>query len=70
VVAVRHDSTEVVYLVQEVKSTLLEGERRRVENQKVRFARRHFAAAPEPVHFAVTTGEQGLRLSAQEDDED
>ncbi len=67
VVAVREDSTEVVYLVQEVKSTLLEGERRRAENQKIRFARQHFAMAPEPVHFAVTTGEQGLRLDEQED---
>lgn len=68
VVAVREDSTEEVYLVQEVKSTLLEGERRRSENQKIRFARKHFATAPKSVHFAVTTGEQGLRLDEQEDD--
>ncbi len=66
-VAVRADSSEVVYLVQEIKSALLEGERRQVENQKIRFARRHFSAAPERVEFAVTTGARGLRFEDGDD---
>lgn len=68
IVATRNDSSEIVYLVQEVKSTLLEGERRKIENQRVRFARKHFAAAPQTVEFAVTRGEDGLRFQVDEED--
>lgn len=62
IVATRPDDTELVYLVQEIKSSLLEGERRQLENWKIRYARQHFKVAPKPVQFAVTIPERGLRF--------
>lgn len=57
------DGTQHLYLVRETKGTLNLDDLDWDEAMRIRFARRHFAVAAEPVDYNVTTDQAGLRVS-------
>jgi type III restriction enzyme len=62
------DGVTRLYLVRETKDTLNLDDLDWDEAMRIRFARRHFAAAPSPVDYNFTTDVEGLRVSVEWDE--
>ncbi len=67
-IVVDRDGTDRLYLVRETKATLDLRQLPDDQALRIRFATRHFGAAPNPpVNFDHTTDKDGLRLPAEDD---